>query len=144
MCNQKNTRLKYVNNPPYRHRRPTANPIGAVIKMQKKSLTLSLPIFWKICSLSATFILTARGIVKSQAYKFSKIYFFFYLFFQLRLINIQNLKHQSLYYFEHYTMSINKGTKIRFGEGVKVADRRRWQSAMTSPIGDVGSERVKL
>ena len=28
-------------------------------------------------------------------------------------------------------------------EGVQVADRRRWQSAMTSPIGDVGSERVK-
>ena len=29
------------------------------------------------------------------------------------------------------------------GEGVQVADRRRWQSAVTSPIGDVGSERVK-
>ena len=29
------------------------------------------------------------------------------------------------------------------GEGLQVADRRRWQSAMTSPIGDVGSERVK-
>ena len=28
-------------------------------------------------------------------------------------------------------------------EGVQVADRRLWQSAMTSPIGDVGSERVK-
>ena len=28
-------------------------------------------------------------------------------------------------------------------EGLQVADRRRWQSAMTSPIGDVGSERVK-
>ena len=27
--------------------------------------------------------------------------------------------------------------------GVQVADRRRWQSAVTSPIGDVGSERVK-
>ena len=27
---------------------------------------------------------------------------------------------------------------------VQVADRRRWQSAMTSPIGDVGSERVKV
>ena len=26
--------------------------------------------------------------------------------------------------------------------GVQVADWRRWQSAMTSPIGDVGSERV--
>ena len=41
-------------------------------------------------------------------------------------------------------MSVNKGTQIRFGEGVQVADRRRWQSAMTSPIGDVGSERVNL
>ena len=29
------------------------------------------------------------------------------------------------------------------GNVVQVADRRRWQSAMTSPIGDVGSERVK-
>ena len=28
--------------------------------------------------------------------------------------------------------------------GIEVADRRRWQSAMTSPIGDVGSERVKV
>ena len=26
--------------------------------------------------------------------------------------------------------------------GVQVADRRRWQSAMTSPIGNLGSERV--
>ena len=40
-------------------------------------------------------------------------------------------------------MVINKGTSIRLGEGLQVADRRRWQSAMTSPIGDVGSERVK-
>ena len=34
---------------------------------------------------------------------------------------------------------------IRLGEGVihVAADRRRWQSAMTSKIGDVGSERVK-
>ena len=29
-------------------------------------------------------------------------------------------------------------------EGVQVAVRRRWQSAITSPIGDVGSERVKM
>ena len=42
----------------------------------KNSLTLSLPIFWQFCSLSATFILTARGILESQAYKFSKILFF--------------------------------------------------------------------
>ena len=40
-------------------------------------------------------------------------------------------------------MSVNKGALIRLGDGVQVADRRRWQSAMTSPIGDVGSERVK-
>ena len=40
-------------------------------------------------------------------------------------------------------MSENEGTEISLGEGVQVADRRRWQSAMTSPIGDVGSERVK-
>ena len=29
------------------------------------------------------------------------------------------------------------------GKGVQVAEWRRWQSAMPSPIGDVGSERVK-
>ena len=40
-------------------------------------------------------------------------------------------------------MSVNKGTSIRFWEGLQVADRRNWQSALTSPIGDVGSERVK-
>ena len=39
-------------------------------------LTLSLSIFWQFCSLSATFILTARGIVESQAYQFSKNHFF--------------------------------------------------------------------
>ena len=39
-------------------------------------------------------------------------------------------------------MSVNIGTLIRLGEEFQVADRRRWQSAMTSPIGDVGSERV--
>ena len=31
---------------------------------------------------------------------------------------------------------------MRLGEGVQVADRRPWQSAKTSPIGDPGSERV--
>ena len=31
---------------------------------------------WQFCSLGAIFILTARGIVESQAYKFSKILFF--------------------------------------------------------------------
>ena len=41
-------------------------------------------------------------------------------------------------------MSVNKRTQIRLDEGVQVADRRRWQSAMTSLIGDVGSERVKI
>ena len=40
------------------------------------TLTLSLPIFWQFCSLSATFISTARGIMESQACKFSKILFF--------------------------------------------------------------------
>ena len=39
-------------------------------------------------------------------------------------------------------MSATEGTSIGLREGVQVADRRRWQSAMTSPIGDVGSERV--
>ena len=72
-------------------------------------LTLLLTIFWQFCSLSATFILIARGIVESQVYKFSKI-LFFYFFFQLRLKQILNLKYQSQKYFEHYIMSVNKGT----------------------------------
>ena len=51
------------------------------LQMQGRSsvclyLTLSLPIFWQFCSLSATFILTARGIRESKAYKFSKILIF--------------------------------------------------------------------
>ena len=53
------------------------------------------------------------------------------------------MKYQSQEYFEHSIMYVYEGTYIRLGEGVQVADRRRWQSAMTSPIGDVGSERVK-
>ena len=105
-------------------------------------LTLSLPIFWQFCFLSATFILTARGTMERQAYRFSKIVFF-YLFFQLRLTQILNLKYEIQEYFEHYVRSVNEGTWIRLGKGVQVADRRHWQSAMTSPIGDVGSERVK-
>ena len=39
-------------------------------------------------------------------------------------------------------MSVNKMTYMWLGEGPKVADRPCWQPAMTSPIGDVGSERV--
>ena len=39
-------------------------------------------------------------------------------------------------------MYVHKGTLIKLGERVQVADRRHWQSDMTSPIGDVGSERV--
>ena len=39
-------------------------------------------------------------------------------------------------------MSVNDEIKTG-SEMTLVADRRRWQSAMTSPIGDVGSERVK-
>ena len=35
------------------------------------------------------------------------------------------MKYQSQEYFEYYIMSVNKGTKIRLGEGVQVADRRR-------------------
>ena len=49
-----------------------------------RGLTLSLPIFWQFYSLSATFMLTEMNIEESQAYKFSKI-LFFYVFFQLRL-----------------------------------------------------------
>ena len=59
-------------------------------------------------------------------------------------MNILNLKYQSQEYFELFIKSINNGPHIWLGEGVQVADRRRWQSAMTSPIGDVGSERVKV
>ena len=50
----------------------------------KFCLTLSLPIFWQLCSLSATFILTARGILESQANINSlKFYFFFVLFLSI-------------------------------------------------------------
>ena len=81
--------------------------------------------------------------MERQAYRFSKIVFF-YLFFQLRLTQILNLKYEIQEYFEHYVRSVNEGTWIRLGKGVQVADRRHWQSAMTSPIGDVGSERVNF
>ena len=64
--------------------------------------------------------------MESKAYKFSKT-LFLYLFFHLHSMNILNLKNQSQEYFEHYMMSVRKGAKIRLGEGVQVADRRRWQ-----------------
>ena len=67
---------------------------------------------------------------------------FFYL--ALCLKQILYLKYEIQEYFENYLRSVNKGTRIRLGEGVQVADPPRWQSSMTSPIGDVGSERVKL
>ena len=41
-------------------------------------------------------------------------------------------------------MSKQSDFKQDEGLSIQVADRRRWQSAMTSPIGDVGSERVKV
>ena len=45
-------------------------------------------------------------------------------------------------YFEYGKLSVTlHALKVM---GIYVADQRRWQSAMTSPIGDVGSERVKL
>ena len=47
--------------------------------------------------------------MERQAYQFSKIVFF-YLFFQLRLIQILNLKYEIQEYFEHYVRSVNKGT----------------------------------
>ena len=37
------------------------------------SLTLSLPIFWQICFLSATFVLVVRGIMPYEAFTFFKI-----------------------------------------------------------------------
>ena len=78
-------------------------------KYYNDSLALSLPIFWQFCSLSATFISTARGMMESEACKFSKM-LFLYLFFQLRLINILNLRYQNGEYFEYYVISVNKGT----------------------------------
>ena len=62
----------------------------------------------------------------SQAYNFSKFYLS-YLLFQSDLINTLYLKYPSQEYIEHYIMSVNKGTLVRLGRGVK------------SPIGDFGS-----
>ena len=47
-------------------------------ELKSYQLTLSLPIFWQLWFLSATFIFNARGIMASQAYKFSKIWSFLY------------------------------------------------------------------
>ena len=79
----------------------------------------------------------------SQAYEFSKILFFL-PFLSITFRKYPNLKYQSQEYLEHCIMSESKRTYIRLGEGIQVAERRRWQSAMTSPIGDVGSERVNV
>ena len=61
------------------------------------TLTLLLPIFWQLCSLSAIFILTARGILESQAFKFSKISIFL-PFLSFMFNKYLNLKYQSQEY----------------------------------------------
>ena len=107
-----------------------------------KGLTLSLPNFWQFCSLSATFILTARGIVESQAYKFFKILIFqHFLSITFNKYPTFDVRKSRILWTLHNVYKQRDLNKVR--EGVQVADRRRWQSAMTSPIGDVGSERVK-
>ena len=47
--------------------------LGAFKRWCQGSLTLSLPIFWQICLLSATFISAVRGIMPYEASTFSKI-----------------------------------------------------------------------
>ena len=52
--------------------------------------------------------------MESHAYNLSsQKFYFFYLYFQLRLINILNLKYKNQEYLEHYIVSVN----IRLGEG---------------------------
>ena len=110
--------------------------------MLQNGLTLSLPHFWRICSLSATFILPSRGILRLVASTFSKILFFHFLV----LITFYKYSKSELSIKKKLWTTQNvckSGSLNRVGKVVQVADRRRWQSAMTSPIGDVGSERVK-
>ena len=104
-------------------------------------LTLSLPIFWQFCSPSATFFLTARGIIKSQAHKFFKILIFLdFLLITINKYPIFDVSMKKILWTLHNVYKQRDLNQVR--RGVQVADRRRWQSAMTSPIGDVGSERV--
>ena len=107
-----------------------------------KTLTLSLPHFWQNCSLSATFILTIRDILPCVAQHLPKILFFSaFIFYSLSKISkIWIIEIQK--YFCHYRISKERDFKQVYGKSAQVADRRRWQCAMTSPIGDVGSERV--
>ena len=108
------------------------------------SLTLSLPIFWQFCSLSATFILTASGIVESQAYKFSTILFF------LHFLSITFNKYpkfevsKSIILWILHNVCKQRDLNKGWGGGPSRRSATLAVSAMMSPIGDVGSERVKL
>ena len=95
----------------------------------KRPLILSLPIFWQFFSLSATFILTRRGILESQAYMFSKIVIFLHFL----------------------TITLNKYPKFKVSKSRilwklhnvgKQMDLNKVRGSK-SPIGDFGSEIVK-
>ena len=104
-------------------------------------LTLSLPIFWQLCSLCATFILSTRGVDESQAYKSSEMLFVLpFLSITFNNYSKFEVSMSRILWTLHNVCKRRNFNKVR---GIQVTDRRRWQSAMTSPIGDVGSERVK-
>ena len=75
------------------------------------SLTLSLPIFWKICCLSATFISVVRGIMPYEASTFFKILIlqFFYL---IKNCNTPILTYQNLKHMKHNRCSVYEGLLI--------------------------------
>ena len=100
------------------------------------TLTLSLPIFWHTRFLSTTFILTVRGIMPYEASTFSKIAIIQFLlsitFYKYPKSDLSSLRH----------LEKNLAYIIRVREVAQVANWRRWQSALTLPIGDVGNKRV--
>ena len=94
---------------------------------ERISLTLSLPIFWQICSLSATFILTFSGILPLVASTISKILIFHSLLLIMfkKIFKIWVIKCKK--HLGQHRLSVNQGLETGL---------RRWSK---SPIGDVGS-----
>ena len=102
-------------------------------------LTLSLPIFWQFCSLSATFILTGKGHnIESQAYKFSKIIIFLpFLSMTFKKYPKFEISKSIILWTQNNVCKQGDVNKYRRGGPSRrsatlavcydVADRRRWQ-----------------
>ena len=73
------------------------------------------------------------------AQNFTNILFFL---LQKHCINIPYLSYSCQNILRTQNVVCKQSNFEQSREGVQVADRRRWQSPLTSPIGDVGSERV--